>query len=96
MDIDVPWLYEFFDPTTPVILVSTPGPSGESSIRNILPNWVRTAPFLRNGYGVQHMKASKRLSHYPRSTLTLLSVYASKLMIHSHIHISHRNPPISY
>ncbi|KAF9235416.1 hypothetical protein BU15DRAFT_89583 [Melanogaster broomeanus] len=52
----VSWIYEFFDPSTPVILVAQPDPSGQATIKNILPNWVMTVPFLRNGRGCQHMK----------------------------------------
>ncbi|KAL4077535.1 tyrosyl-DNA phosphodiesterase-domain-containing protein [Scleroderma citrinum] len=52
----VSWIYEFFDPRTPVIIVAQPGESGNAEIKNILPNWVMTVPFLRNGMGCQHMK----------------------------------------
>ncbi|KAI6021080.1 hypothetical protein EDC04DRAFT_2575753 [Pisolithus marmoratus] len=52
----VSWIYEFFDPCTPVIMVAQPDLSGQARIKNILPNWVMTVPFLRNGHGCQHMK----------------------------------------
>jgi hypothetical protein len=52
----VSWIYEFFNPRTPVILVSQPDPSGRAAIKNVLPNWVMTVPFLRYGRGCQHMK----------------------------------------
>ncbi|EPQ56055.1 phospholipase D/nuclease [Gloeophyllum trabeum ATCC 11539] len=52
----LPWLYEFFNPSTPVILVAQPDHSGHESIRNVLPNWVMTTPFLRNGRGCMHIK----------------------------------------
>ncbi|KAG1744560.1 tyrosyl-DNA phosphodiesterase-domain-containing protein [Suillus paluster] len=52
----VSWIYEFFAPSTPVIIVAQPDQSGQPTIRNVLPNWVMTAPFLRNGRGCQHMK----------------------------------------
>ncbi|KAG2102625.1 tyrosyl-DNA phosphodiesterase-domain-containing protein [Suillus cothurnatus] len=52
----VSWIYEFFAPSTPVIMVAQPDQSGQPTIRNILPNWVMTVPFLRNGRGCQHMK----------------------------------------
>ncbi|KAG1873180.1 tyrosyl-DNA phosphodiesterase-domain-containing protein [Suillus subluteus] len=52
----VSWIYEFFTPSTPVIIVAQPDQSGQPTIRNILPNWVMTVPFLRNGRGCQHMK----------------------------------------
>ncbi|KAI6046605.1 tyrosyl-DNA phosphodiesterase-domain-containing protein [Pisolithus marmoratus] len=52
----VSWIYEFFDPCTPVIMVAQPDSSGQACIKNILPNWVMTVPFLRNGHGCQHMK----------------------------------------
>ncbi|KAH7882123.1 tyrosyl-DNA phosphodiesterase-domain-containing protein [Phlebopus sp. FC_14] len=50
------WIYEFFDPRTPVIIVSQTDPSGQATIKNVLPNWVMTVPFLRSGRGCQHMK----------------------------------------
>lgn len=52
----VSWIYEFFEPSTPVIIVTQPNQSGQPTIRNIFPNWVMTVPFLRNGRGCQHMK----------------------------------------
>lgn len=52
----VSWIYEFFDPRTPVIMVAQPGAMGNAEIKNILPNWVMTVPFLRSGRGCQHMK----------------------------------------
>ncbi|KAG2134937.1 tyrosyl-DNA phosphodiesterase I [Suillus cothurnatus] len=52
----VSWIYEFFAPSTPVIMMAQPDQSGQPIIRNILPNWVMTVPFLRNGRGCQHMK----------------------------------------
>lgn len=52
----VSWIYEFFDPRTPVIMATQPGALGNAEIKNILPNWVMTVPFLRNGRGCQHMK----------------------------------------
>ncbi|KIJ62339.1 hypothetical protein HYDPIDRAFT_30594 [Hydnomerulius pinastri MD-312] len=52
----VSWIYESFHPSTPVILVAQPDQSGQANIKNILPNWVMTVPFLRNGLGCQHMK----------------------------------------
>ncbi|KAJ8468157.1 hypothetical protein ONZ51_g9818 [Trametes cubensis] len=29
---------------------------GDASLKAILPNWIRTTPFLRNGFGCMHMK----------------------------------------
>ncbi|KAL0952281.1 hypothetical protein HGRIS_006571 [Hohenbuehelia grisea] len=52
----VSWVYQFFDPSVPVIFVSQPDSSGNADIKNILPNWIRTTAFLRNGYGCMHMK----------------------------------------
>lgn len=52
----VSWIYEFFTLSTPVILVAQPDESGQPTIKNILPNWVMTVPFLRSGRGCQHMK----------------------------------------
>ncbi|KIJ10133.1 hypothetical protein PAXINDRAFT_86497, partial [Paxillus involutus ATCC 200175] len=52
----VSWIYEFFDPYTPVILISQPDQSGRATIKNVFPNWIMTVPFLRNRRGCQHMK----------------------------------------
>ncbi|KAF8128029.1 hypothetical protein EV363DRAFT_452845 [Boletus edulis] len=52
----VSWIYEFFDPRTPAILVAQPDSSGRAAIKNVLPNWIMTVPFLRYGRGCQHMK----------------------------------------
>ncbi|KAF8800390.1 phospholipase D/nuclease [Phlegmacium glaucopus] len=54
--LDWSWIYEFFDRSVPVIMVAQPDASGETSIKNVLPNWIRTTPFLRAGHGCQHMK----------------------------------------
>ncbi|KAI0369539.1 phospholipase D/nuclease [Pilatotrama ljubarskyi] len=50
-----PWVYAMFHPSTPVIAVDH-SPTGDASIKTILPNWIRTTPFLRNGFGCMHMK----------------------------------------
>ncbi|TFK84746.1 phospholipase D/nuclease [Polyporus arcularius HHB13444] len=49
------WVYQMFDRKTPVIAVDH-SPAGEASIKAILPNWIRTTPFLRGGFGCMHMK----------------------------------------
>ncbi|PPR00298.1 hypothetical protein CVT24_004588 [Panaeolus cyanescens] len=56
--LDWGWIYPFFDPSVPVIMVAQPDSSaqGKSSVKHVLPNWVRTTPTLRGGFGCQHMK----------------------------------------
>ncbi|KAJ7618173.1 hypothetical protein DFH06DRAFT_1306728 [Mycena polygramma] len=63
--VDAPWLYAFFDPETPVVLVGDPNTSGGGSaqgglptLKNIFPNWVRVCPPLTaaSGYGCMHVK----------------------------------------
>ncbi|KNZ71939.1 hypothetical protein J132_05214 [Termitomyces sp. J132] len=54
--LDLPWIYEFFDSSVPVIVVAQPDPSGETSLKYVFPNWIRTTPFLRGGRGCMHMK----------------------------------------
>ncbi|KZS89546.1 phospholipase D/nuclease [Sistotremastrum niveocremeum HHB9708] len=54
--LDIGWLYSLFPPSVPVILVTQPDPSGNASIHAMLPNWIKTTPFLRNGYGAMHCK----------------------------------------
>ncbi|OSD00730.1 phospholipase D/nuclease [Trametes coccinea BRFM310] len=49
------WVYQMFSRNTPVIAVDHSA-TGDVSIKAILPNWVRTTPFLRNGFGCMHMK----------------------------------------
>ncbi|KAL6303385.1 phospholipase D/nuclease [Sparassis latifolia] len=53
--VNWPWLYSFFNPKTPVIVVAH-DPQGNESLKAVLPNWVKTTPFLRNGMGCMHMK----------------------------------------
>ncbi|OBZ74283.1 putative tyrosyl-DNA phosphodiesterase [Grifola frondosa] len=53
--INFPWIYSFFNPSTPVIVVAQ-DPNGQETIKTVLPNWVKTTPFLRNGMGCMHMK----------------------------------------
>ncbi|KAI0743057.1 tyrosyl-DNA phosphodiesterase-domain-containing protein [Daedaleopsis nitida] len=50
-----PLIYQMFDPRTPVIAVDH-SQAGDASIKAILPNWVRTTPFIRGGRGCMHMK----------------------------------------
>ncbi|KAF9449699.1 phospholipase D/nuclease [Macrolepiota fuliginosa MF-IS2] len=54
--LDLPWIYEFFDRSVPVIMVAQPDATGRASIKYTFPTWVKTAPPLRGGFGCQHMK----------------------------------------
>ncbi|GAW05961.1 phospholipase D nuclease [Lentinula edodes] len=54
--LDIPWIYSLFDPSSPVIVVAQPDSNGKASVKNALPNWIKTTPFLRGGYGCMHMK----------------------------------------
>jgi len=54
--LDFSWIYEFFDPSVPVIMIAQPDATGQASLKNVLPNWVKTTPVLRGGRGCQHMK----------------------------------------
>ncbi|TEB20188.1 phospholipase D/nuclease [Coprinellus micaceus] len=54
--LDLPWFYEFFDRSVPVILVAQPDANGYASIKNVLPHWIKTTPPLRSGFGCMHMK----------------------------------------
>ncbi|KAJ7292235.1 tyrosyl-DNA phosphodiesterase-domain-containing protein [Mycena rebaudengoi] len=55
---DPAWLYAFFDPGTPVVLVGHPDDADgrKNALKNIFPNWVRVCPPLRDGRGCMHMK----------------------------------------
>lgn len=61
--VDWPWLYGFFDPKTPVVVIAQPDESGNESIKEVLPNWIKTTPFLRNGRGCMHMKVCWPILH---------------------------------
>ncbi|EDR09713.1 uncharacterized protein LACBIDRAFT_319104 [Laccaria bicolor S238N-H82] len=54
--LDWMWIYQFFDPATPVIMVAQPDQTGRAIIKNVLPHWIKTTPYLRGGHGCQHMK----------------------------------------
>ncbi|KAF9078207.1 tyrosyl-DNA phosphodiesterase-domain-containing protein [Rhodocollybia butyracea] len=54
--LDIQWIYDLFDRSVPVIMVSQPGENGRASVKNVLPNWIKTTPFLQGGYGCMHMK----------------------------------------
>lgn len=74
-------------------MVAQPGESGNAEIKNILPNWVMTVPFLRNGRGCQHMKV--RLTcfvqlHRANGPITMTAylrlVHAGKLLRRHAVH----------
>ncbi len=54
--LDFPWIYDFFDPSIPVIMVAQPDANGRAAIKYTFPTWIKTTPPLRGGYGCQHMK----------------------------------------
>ncbi|KAF8883531.1 hypothetical protein BD779DRAFT_826010 [Infundibulicybe gibba] len=54
--LDFAWIYEFFDRNVPVIMVAQPDSTGRLSLKNVLPNWIKTTPALRDGRGCMHMK----------------------------------------
>lgn len=54
--LDWSWIYQFFNPTVPVIMVAQPDRTGQTSIRYTFPTWIKTTPPLRGGFGCQHMK----------------------------------------
>ncbi|KAJ7925350.1 hypothetical protein B0H13DRAFT_2266305 [Mycena leptocephala] len=60
------WIYPFFDPATPVVLVTDPATSGgdpeAAALKNVFPNWVGVCPPLTGGgggRGCMHMKAAR-------------------------------------
>ncbi|KAJ7696922.1 hypothetical protein B0H17DRAFT_1328965 [Mycena rosella] len=62
--VDPAWLYAFFDPATPVVLVTDPAMCGADveaespSLKNVFPQWVRVCPPLHAPpmRGCMHMK----------------------------------------
>lgn len=56
--LQLSWIYAFFEPGTPVVLVTQPASTeiGNATVKEVLPNWIRVTPFLRGGRGVMHMK----------------------------------------
>ncbi|KAK7045945.1 hypothetical protein VNI00_006940 [Paramarasmius palmivorus] len=53
---DLSWIYQFFESGVPVIFVAQPDNTGEATIKNVLPHWIKTTAYLRGGYGCMHMK----------------------------------------
>ncbi|KAK7684381.1 hypothetical protein QCA50_012328 [Cerrena zonata] len=53
--IDFPWIYSLLNPATPVIVVAQ-DPQGRETLKEVLPNWIKTTPMLRGGRGCMHMK----------------------------------------
>ncbi|KAI5120005.1 hypothetical protein M0805_008466 [Coniferiporia weirii] len=51
----VPWLYEFFDQRTPIVIINQPG-DGNAGLTELAPNMLMTKPFLRGGRGCMHIK----------------------------------------
>ncbi|KAF8172756.1 hypothetical protein K438DRAFT_1981234 [Mycena galopus ATCC 62051] len=61
--LNAPWLYDFFEKETPVVLVTDAnmcGAGGEAqtlTLKKIFPSWIRVCPPLPSvGYGSMHMK----------------------------------------
>lgn len=54
--VDPDWLLRILPQNTPIILIAQPAADGNTSVHHILPNWVKTTPFLRAGRGCMHMK----------------------------------------
>ncbi|PPQ68438.1 hypothetical protein CVT25_007831 [Psilocybe cyanescens] len=79
--LDFPWIYQFFDPSVPVIMVAQPDESGEATIKNVLPHWIRTTPFLRGGFGCQHMKVSIIINRTKSQLTDLPVVHAGNIFL---------------
>ena len=54
--LDFPWIYQFFDPAVPVIMVAQPDATGEATLKYVFPNWIRATARLPAGRGCMHMK----------------------------------------
>ncbi|KAJ7336099.1 hypothetical protein DFH08DRAFT_813347 [Mycena albidolilacea] len=62
--VNAEWIHSFFDPETPVVLVTDPAMSGgdpeawRPALKDVFPNWVRVCPPLTGGggRGCMHMK----------------------------------------
>ncbi|KAI5982591.1 hypothetical protein EDD15DRAFT_2202773 [Pisolithus albus] len=84
----VSWIYEFFEPRTPVILVAQPDSPGRAGVKNVLPNWAMTVPFWRNGYGCQSIKHLRICCHGPsaRSSTKLADcVLSLDLLVYTYL-----------
>src|ERR1700722_14089079 len=59
--LDIAWVYQFFDPSVPVIIGAHPSGENSSSpsVHYALPNWIKTMPRLRGLYGCMHMKVGQ-------------------------------------
>ncbi|PAV15621.1 phospholipase D nuclease [Pyrrhoderma noxium] len=53
---DINWLYGFFDQSTPIILVNQPGQNKNTEVKRLANNMLMAMPFMRNGWGVMHIK----------------------------------------
>jgi hypothetical protein len=75
---DLSWIYSMFPPRVPVILIQQPDENGNAKVKNILPNWVMTAPFLRGGRGAMHVKVRRSIldlyNHSCDTQLLIVSV----------------------
>ncbi|KAF8626669.1 hypothetical protein AX15_004760 [Amanita polypyramis BW_CC] len=54
--LDWAWIYQFFDPAVPVIMVAQPDATGEATLKYVFPNWIRATVRLPAGRGCMHMK----------------------------------------
>ncbi|TFY58186.1 hypothetical protein EVG20_g8248 [Dentipellis fragilis] len=56
--VQIDWIHGFFSPNTPVVLIAHPAQTeaGSATVKEIRPNLIRVTPFIRGGYGCQHMK----------------------------------------
>ncbi|KAK2460371.1 hypothetical protein APHAL10511_007536 [Amanita phalloides] len=54
--LDWAWIYQFFDPAVPVIMVAQPDQTGEATLKYVFPNWIRATARLPMGRGCMHMK----------------------------------------
>ncbi|KAF8637115.1 hypothetical protein AX17_003019 [Amanita inopinata Kibby_2008] len=54
--LDWAWIYQFFDPAVPVIMVAQPDETGQATLKYVFPNWIRATASLPAGRGCMHMK----------------------------------------
>ncbi|KAJ6556008.1 hypothetical protein B0H19DRAFT_1151741 [Mycena capillaripes] len=87
------WIYSFFDPATPVVLVADPAMSGgdpeawRPALKNIFPNWVRVCPPLTGGGGGRGCMHMKYMLLFAKSGALRIVISSANLVPHEWCHI---------
>ena len=72
---DSNWVYDFFLPSTPIVLVNQ-GEDGNTGVKELAPNFVLAKPFLRGGRGCMHIKVRLCTSTFVRGRSKLTGLFS--------------------